>query len=305
MIAGYRFILGREPESEDIITHHRRLSSLAALRDVLVRSQEFRSKYVELVPPELSEQSAAALRALRPVQAPCDIIRVGGPGDGGYLLPDDLNGIEVCFSPGVGNNSNFENELSGRGIRCFLADFSVDEPGDLHPMCTFDKKFVGPYNNERYITLESWVEKYCGESRPESILQMDIEGGEFTSILATPRSVLKMFRIIVLELHSLNSIGGIWYLHLFDGLIHKLKEDFHIVHLHPNNNCGEFQHGEYVVPRVLECTLMRRDRFNGTTERYAKDFPHPLDEDNAAQNPTLPLHPSMYGVKRVKPTSSR
>ena len=94
----------------------------------------------------------------RPVDVIAELTAIFG--DGGYLLPDDLNGIEVCFSPGVGKISKFENELAGRGIRCFLADFSVDEPGDLDPMCTFDKKVVGPYNNERYFTLESWVEKY-------------------------------------------------------------------------------------------------------------------------------------------------
>ena len=26
---------------------------------------------------------------------------IGGAGDGGYLVPDDLDGIEYCFSPGV------------------------------------------------------------------------------------------------------------------------------------------------------------------------------------------------------------
>ena len=33
------------------------------------------------------------------------------------------------------------------------------------------------------------------------LLQMDIEGGEYLSLLATPQELLRRFRIIVLEVH--------------------------------------------------------------------------------------------------------
>ena len=41
-----------------------------------------------------------------------DLIRVGGNGDGGYLVPDILDNIDYCFSAGVGEISTFEKELS-------------------------------------------------------------------------------------------------------------------------------------------------------------------------------------------------
>ena len=31
----------------------------------------------------------------------CDLVRIGGEGDGGYLLPDIMNKVRYCFSPGV------------------------------------------------------------------------------------------------------------------------------------------------------------------------------------------------------------
>lgn len=40
-----------------------------------------------------------------------DLIRLGPNGDGGYLVPDDLTGIEACFSPGVCATSEFENTV--------------------------------------------------------------------------------------------------------------------------------------------------------------------------------------------------
>jgi len=34
---------------------------------------------------------------VKPVKTNHDLIRVGGQVDGGYLIPDDLEGIETCF----------------------------------------------------------------------------------------------------------------------------------------------------------------------------------------------------------------
>ena len=45
---------------------------------------------------------------LRPQDCGKDLIRIGGGRDGGYLLPDDLKGIQYCFSPGVGGLADFE-----------------------------------------------------------------------------------------------------------------------------------------------------------------------------------------------------
>src|SRR5689334_14863840 len=80
--------------------------------------------------------SAAAmrelLRELRPIDAGIDLVRVGPAGDGGYLVPDDLNGIRYVFSPGVSTESGFEAEMAERGLHVFLADASVDGPATPH-----------------------------------------------------------------------------------------------------------------------------------------------------------------------------
>ena len=38
---------------------------------------------------------------LKPKASKTPLIRIGGDGDGSYLVPDDLEGITACFSPGV------------------------------------------------------------------------------------------------------------------------------------------------------------------------------------------------------------
>ena len=37
---------------------------------------------------------------LHPLDCGRDLIRIGAESDGGYLLPDDLDGLEYCFSRG-------------------------------------------------------------------------------------------------------------------------------------------------------------------------------------------------------------
>ena len=65
--------------------------------------------------------------------------RLGPDGDGGYLVPDDLAGIEYTFSPGVSTESGFEAALAARGQRVFLADYSVDGPAEANANFAFEK----------------------------------------------------------------------------------------------------------------------------------------------------------------------
>src|SRR5450432_1911947 len=99
----------------------------------------------------------------KPIDCGIQLIRLGGNNDGGYLIPDDLEGIKYSFSPGVSNIANFEHECLQRGIVSFLADYSVETPPLELTGCHFLKKFVGSYNNDQFITLEKWV----GESLPK------------------------------------------------------------------------------------------------------------------------------------------
>ena len=40
-----------------------------------------------------------------------DLIRLGNQKDGGYLIPNIIENIHLCFSAGVGNDITFEQEL--------------------------------------------------------------------------------------------------------------------------------------------------------------------------------------------------
>ena len=140
------------------------------------------------------------LQHLHPVTTRFDLTRLGQPRDGGYLIPDDLDGLVACFSPGVDVKSSFEAELAAKSIPCYLADASVDGPAALHPLIHFQKKFLGVMEDETTITLDKWVnENAPGDG--DLLLQMDIEGAE-AHVLHENASWLRLVDSIKVEVHE-------------------------------------------------------------------------------------------------------
>ena len=95
------------------------------------------------------------------------------------MIPNILEGIKYCFSPGIAENANFEKELSDKyNIKSFMLDLSVDNPPVENDSFEFLKKNLNVYNNKENITFEDWFMEAVGQNSGEAILQMDIEGYE-------------------------------------------------------------------------------------------------------------------------------
>jgi methyltransferase FkbM-like protein len=217
------------------------------------------------------------VEALKPIETEHPLIRVGGEGDGGYLVPDDLAGIEFCFSPGVSSVADFENDLSLRGIKSFLVDASVAAPPLHNPMFDFERKFLGVTDDEPFITLDRWLATKVPASAG-LLMQMDIEGSEYPVILNASPDVLRRFRIIVIEFHDLDGIFDRLKLKVIDATFAKLLRDFSVVHIHPNNNSKPLKYEDLEIPPLMEFTFLRKDRI--TRQKPARGFPHPLDRKN-------------------------
>ena len=102
------------------------------------------------------------LAFLRPQASPFPLVRIGGDGDGAYLVPDDLRGIRACFSPSVANRKPFEDELlNSRGIDSHLCDYSSDPDMFSTPLVpgrqTFRRKLLDVYGGPNSLSLEAWV----------------------------------------------------------------------------------------------------------------------------------------------------
>jgi len=254
---------------QSLLLHKRIWASRAASRDEL-------STFFDLVAPRRTEHQ---------------LLRIGGHGDGGYLLPDDLSGIEACFSPGVAGVSDFELAIANRGIPCFLADYSVDAPPIQHRLFHFEKRYLGDITDATYMTLQDWVGRHTPRAR-DLLLQMDIEGSEYAVILDAAEELLARFRILAIEFHDLDDVFGAAGNRLINMTFQKLLRQFDIVHIHPNNDCAPVVSGEFSVPPVMEFTFLRKDR--SQVRQHADHFPHELDRANIDTAADFPLPRCWY-----------
>jgi hypothetical protein len=239
-----------------------------------------------------------ALRALvtklHPVACEVGLIRLGPSGDGGYLVPDDLQGISACFSPGVSLISGFEKDCAERGIEVFMADRSVDGPTESHARFHFVKKFVGATTSETVMTMEQWVRTSLPQGDGDLLLQIDIEDCEYETFLSMPDGLLRRFRIITGEFHSLNHLWSRPFFQLASKAFEKILQTHACVHIHPNNESSAMDKGGLSIPPMMEFTFLRKDRIQHP--QPARAFPHPLDFDNTA-NPHFPLPSCWYSSR--------
>ncbi len=233
------------------------------------------------------------VRSLTPQDVGVELIRIGGANDGGYLVPDDLAEIAACFSPGVDVTASFEADLMERGIRSFLADYSVDGPPPYLEGCEFTKKFVGSISSENTISIDDWVNASLPDSdSSDLLLQMDIEGAEYEALLATSSKTLQRFRIIVIEFHRLGELAQRPLFDFVQMTINKILKYFDVVHLHPNN-AGRIKTVNGIeFPVFLEITFLRKDR--GHQRIPKQSFPHKLDAPNLPLNNDIELPAIWY-----------
>ena len=240
--------------------------------------------------PQADLTDLLAMMRARVIETP--LVRLGGPGDGGYLVPDLFDGIAACFSPGVSTVCTFERDMALRGIPSFMADHSVDGPPEPNPLFRFEKKFLGTRNDAVFTRLEDWVARHAGGLDGDLVLQMDIEGAEYPVLLDTPAAALRRFRTIVLEIHDFDQVFVRSTYRFYRQVIEKLVADFVVVHLHPNNGTKPRTNGRVAVPKVLEITLLRRDHARIVDGRKPV-YPHPLDAPNLPRNPNVVLPRSL------------
>ena len=234
------------------------------------------------------EKVTSLIESLHPYDVGKNLIRLGPNGDGGYLVPDDLEGIDACFSPGVGEICGFEKACSERDMKVFMADASVEGPEICRAseQFYFIKKYIGAFSSENKITMDDWVNSAGLKQASDLLLQMDIEGAEYQAILSMSDDMLKRFRIIVIEFHTLDKLWNRHFFEIASSAFSKILQNHTAVHIHPNNYRPVYRRSGVEIPRYAEFTFIRNDRVDKKNPRTA--FPHPLDFDNKP-NPGFPL----------------
>jgi hypothetical protein len=246
---------------------------------------------IAVTPATQPSEVMGLIKALRPVTTDKPLILLGPDSDGGYLVPDDLDGIKACFSPGVSNIAGFEKDCANRGMDVFMADKSINELPETHPRFHFLKKFISSTNDTDFITLDSWVNQTMDDKTSDLLLQMDIEGFEYETIYSLSDQLKSRFRIIVIEFHWMHLLWSKPYFDVSNRAFRKLLQTHSVVHIHPNNLGKTVKRNNIEIPELIEITFLRNDRIK--TKEFTRSFPHPLDVNNTVSAP-LVLPASWY-----------
>ena len=235
-----------------------------------------RGSYLAPETPQIQVQEL--IKSLHPRTTEKGLIRLGPHKDGGYLVPDDLEDIVACFSPGVGRMSEFEVDCLARNMKLYLADKSVDGPGNDNKDLHFTKKFIGCTNNNDFMTMDQWVADTLGSQSKDMMLQMDIEGYEYMTLINISDTLLNQFRVVVIEFHNLHKLWNREFFKIAQASFSKLLQNHYCVHIHPNNIDKPVIHHGIEIPTTAEFTFIRKDRVQSIAN--ANQFPHTLDKDN-------------------------
>ena len=243
--------------------------------------------YSERVSKE--EDIKKILKKLLPFKTEYQLIRLGDDGDGGYLLPNDLNGIKYCFTAGVGHTCEFEKQLLEKyNIISTMIDPIINEEVIIPNKLKFINKKISGFEENNAITINNFIDK-----SEDFILKIDIEGQEYENLIAISEDKLSKARILIIEFHHLRELRSNFFNNLFNKIINKILQNFIVCHTHVNNG-GKVKYLKSIkVPDIIEMTFINKRRVTNEINEYAK-IPHFLDKKILKDKPDIYIDESWY-----------
>ncbi len=208
-------------------------------------------------------------------------IRIGRPGDGGYVICKVEGDYDCYITCGVAGEASFDREFLdlykniGKN-NSFAFDGTIkDYPSGFTEDITFIRKNISDFNDDNNTNLDNLIETY-----DKIFLSIDIEGGEYPWLLSLTQDKLQKFKQICVEFHGLND--NTWGTSLSDKIkcLKKLNQTHYIMHAH-GNNYGGMQNN---IPNVLELTYINKNCLSYTPIKNTIPFPvEGLDYPNNVQ----------------------
>lgn len=227
--------------------------------------------------------------------------RIGGIGDGGYVLLDALSPEQVVMSFGIGTSVTFDFELAEEGHLILMFDHTIDALPGEHPHFTWFRNGVSAVSepDEALFSLQDHMARLPHDSM-NPILKMDVEGAEWDTLATTPRACLVRFAQITLEFHNLIDLDKPAFNARVQAALKALALDFVPVHVHGNNFGTISQTGGFAMVETLEVTYVRRDLFE--TVASTTIYPTRYDTPNFDERPDLQLwfFPFLPGSTRLE-----
>lgn len=183
------------------------------------------------------------------------LLRIGSQNDGGYLSVNDFSEEDTLVSLGIGDNIDFERDISKRVGKILAFDHTIDLRNTEIKNLTFFKLGVKAKSAPHFTTLGKIIEENTLTS--DLILKIDIEGWEWEVLDSLDSSELYRFKQILGEFHGFHEIRNF---EVIERVINKLAENFVVTNHHANNWGAYHIINRVAVPDVIEISWLRKDR---------------------------------------------
>jgi len=212
-------------------------------------------------------------------------VRLGQPGDGGYVIADLQDNEYDCYiSAGVADEESFTREfLSYNSIdntslnkgNCFAFDGTIQNyPEKYSKEIQFFRKNIGIENSDNTTNLEDILRKYY-----KIFLKMDIEGWEYPWLTNIDHVLLKNIKQVTMEFHGINDDSWGSARSIKIECLRRLSKSHYLIHAHGNNYSG-VTNG---IPDVIELTYVNKNCFEKVPNLNKAELPSKLDHPNYSQ----------------------
>jgi hypothetical protein len=214
-------------------------------------------------------------------------IRLGRNEDGGYVTTrKSIVDSVALFSYGISDDISFEEhyiKITGNDSHSF--DHTINGIKTIFPnKFFFNKEGI---SGNKALQTNNFIEHYKQRNiKNRVILKIDTEGAEYEYFLNTNIKFLsEITTSIIVEFHFLNLEN---VRNVFIDCINRLREYFHICHIHGNNAVGTFCLNNYTIPEILEITFAPKE-LNLEAVFDTNTYPTELDMPNILGKPDCDL----------------
>jgi hypothetical protein len=212
----------------------------------------------------------------------CRLERFGEAHDGGYLICSNLLAdVSAGYSYGISGYDGWGCQISTTlKVPVHQYDcFDTTQPSCPDGKTVFHAECLAEVakteDGRLFDTMQEQVARN-GDTGRRLVVKMDVEGAEWDSLLNAPDAILQAIDQMAIEFHFLDEDR-------FVTTLRRLKQFFHVAHLHFNNfACAE---GLDPFPVWAYEVLLVNKRIGIVDETRSVTLPHPHDAPN---NPTVP-----------------
>jgi hypothetical protein len=189
-----------------------------------------------------------------------DLIRVGGSGDGGYVMLNNLDNIDGVLSLGIGQDVSWDLEISQKVRLIHLYDHTIEGLPELLPGSQWFKEKIVAKGDPTGTSFEDAIKRLPNSNR--LILKCDIEDSEWEIISNCDSEILGKFDQIVMEFHWLTDKLFTQKYELMLQTFEKIAQTHSVINIHGNNYANFEIIANSPIPDVIEISYARTKSYN-------------------------------------------